>query len=89
MKTSLRILRHAITIAGMLSSASLLLSGQTMPPSADTYVSSAFPKLSFGNGIVLIVQSGTTSYVRFNLAALPAGVSVSKATLRLYVDAVA
>jgi len=62
--------------------------GQATPPAADTYVSNAFPKYNFGSAISLIVQSGTTSYLRFNLATLPPGGSVNKATLRLYVDAV-
>jgi hypothetical protein len=35
------------------------------------------------------VQAGTTSYVRLNLGALPANTTIAKATLRLYVNAVA
>jgi hypothetical protein len=59
------------------------------PPSADTFVSSSTPKINYGPAIALVVGPGTTSYVRFNLAGIPAGASISKATLRLYVDAVA
>src|SRR5450631_2568747 len=59
------------------------------PPSADTFVSSSTAKTNYGSSIALVVGSGTTSYVRFNLAGIPAGASISKATLRLYVDAVA
>ena len=59
------------------------------PPSADTFVSSATPKINYGPAIALVVGQGSTSYVRFNLAGVPAGASISKATLRLYVDAVA
>jgi Collagen triple helix repeat (20 copies) len=59
------------------------------PPSADTFVSSSTAKTNYGSSIALVVGSGTTSYVRFNLAGIPAGSSISKATLRLYVDAVA
>jgi hypothetical protein len=58
------------------------------PPSGDTFVSSATPKLNYGPSIILAVASGTNSYVKFNLSAIPAGASISKATLRLYVDAV-
>jgi hypothetical protein len=58
------------------------------PPSADTFVSSATPKTNYGSSPILIVQTGTTAYVQFNLSALPAGASVNKATLRLYVDGV-
>jgi hypothetical protein len=58
------------------------------PPSADTFVSSATPKTNYGASPVLVVQSGTTTFIQFNLSALPAGASVNKATLRLYVDGV-
>jgi hypothetical protein len=57
------------------------------PPRADTFVSNEAPSRSFGSEPLLAVQSGTTSYIQFNLAGLPAGATVSKATLRLYVDA--
>ncbi len=59
------------------------------PPSADTFVSSSTAKTNYGSSIALVVCQGSTSYVRFNLAGIPAGSSISKATLRLYVDAVA
>jgi len=58
------------------------------PPSADTFVSSATPKLNYGPSIILAVAPGTNSYVKFNLSGIPIGASISKATLRLYVDAV-
>jgi hypothetical protein len=58
------------------------------PPSADTFVSSTYPTTNFGWVNSLAVGPGSTSYVRFNLATVPAGATVSKATLRLYVDLV-
>src|ERR1022692_5108872 len=58
------------------------------PPSADTYVSSSTPKTNYGLSPILVVQPGTTTFIQFNLAALPTGASVNKATLRLYVDGV-
>ncbi len=58
------------------------------PPSADTFVSSSTPKLNYGPSIILAVGPGTNSYVQFNLSGIPAGATISKATLRLYVDAV-
>lgn len=61
---------------------------QQAPPSADTFVNSATPNVNCGSSVVLAVGSGTTSYMKFNLSAVPAGNAVSKATLRLYVDAV-
>src|SRR5689334_9725814 len=59
------------------------------PPSQDTFVTSAYPRVNYGAGISLLVGQGTTSYIQFNLSGLPAGTTVSKATLQLYVDAVA
>jgi len=62
--------------------------GQATPPAADTFVSSGTPRTNYGSSIILVVQPGATSYVQFNLGTLPPGAIVSKATLRLYVDAV-
>jgi len=59
------------------------------PPSADTFISSATPKTNYGTSPILIVQTGATTFIQFKLSGLPPGASVSKATLRLYVDAVA
>ena len=87
MTTSLRNFRYACLTALLTLGSSLSL-GQATPPSADTFVSSAFPKTNYGLSIILIVQPGVNSYLRFNLATLPTGASVNKATLRLYVDAV-
>jgi hypothetical protein len=67
---------------------SVSMFAQQAPPSADTFVSSATPNINYGSGIVDVVGSGTTTYLKFNLSGIPAGPSVSKATLRLYVDAV-
>src|SRR5437879_69720 len=58
-------------------------------PSADTFVSSSTPKLNYGPSITLIVGQGTTTFVQFNLSGIPSSASISKASLRLYVDAVA
>jgi hypothetical protein len=58
------------------------------PPSADTFVSSAFPKGNYGSGVNLALSPGATSYVRFNLSGIPSNATISKASLRLYVDAV-
>src|SRR5450432_1079141 len=82
-----RLIRNAFRCLLWLALLSLPLLAQA-PPSADTFVSSSTPKTNYGSSIALLVGSGTTSYVRFNLAGIPAGASISKATLRLYVDAV-
>ncbi len=58
------------------------------PPSADSYITSAQPSANFGSSVLLPVQAGTASYVRLNLGALPPNTAITKATLRLYVNAV-
>ena len=58
------------------------------PPSGDTFVNSSSPAYNFGFLNSLAVTPENTSYVQFNLSGVPAGASVSKATLRLYVDLV-
>gem|GEM_PF-3301534 len=82
-----RNLFFALTVL-MVSFISLASLAQA-PPSADAYVTTAQPASNFGSSILLPVQAGTVSYVRFNLGSLPANATVAKATLRLYVDAVA
>lgn len=83
----------SIRLAVLVGCSGCLLSVPTLaqqaPPSADTFVSSATPNANYGSSIILAVGSGTTSYLRFNLSGVPTGTPVSKATLRLYVDAVA
>jgi len=79
-------LRSLCILTILLAFVSVALLGQA-PPSADTFVTSAFPKTNYGSSIILVVQSGATSYLRFNLDTLPTGASINKATLRLYVDA--
>lgn len=67
---------------------SLTLTAQA-PPSADAYVTSTQPSANFGGSSILPVQAGTTSYIRLNLGVIPANSTIAKATLRLYVSAVA
>jgi len=59
------------------------------PPSGDTFVSKAAPNVNFGPDIALAVSPRETAYIRFDLSGIPTGTTVSKATLRLYVDDVA
>ena len=58
------------------------------PPSADTFSYSGSPNFNYGAYPILAVQHGSNTYLKFNLSTLPSGPSVTKATLRLYVDAV-
>src|SRR4051812_22454707 len=80
-------LRHFVSLFTLVFIAALAvpLLAQA-PPSADTFVSSTYPTTNFGSVNSLAVSPGSTSYVQFNLASVPAGATVSKATLRLYVD---
>jgi hypothetical protein len=75
-------------------SAVLLLSvaalAQSAPPSADTYSNSSHADtgVNYGSAILLVVQTGgNNAYLQFNLKTVPTGATVSKATLRLFVDA--
>jgi hypothetical protein len=58
------------------------------PPVGDAYVVSGSPSKNYGTTTTLAVQNGVTSYIQFNLTAMPSGATVSRATLNLYVDAV-
>jgi hypothetical protein len=62
---------------------------QQAPPSADTYVSNSTPSSNFGYSSINVVGNGQTSYIKFDLSTLPAGSTVNKASLRLFIDAVA
>ena len=88
MKVFRSMLRNLFVAFALIVSASLTSFAQA-PPSADAYVTSAQPAANFGISALLPVQAGTTSYVRLNLGALPANTTIAKATLRLYVNAVA
>jgi hypothetical protein len=70
-----------------------LFSGLTVhaqiTPSADTYTNTATPTTNNGSKTLLDVDGATQiTYIQFNLASIPAGASVSQATLKLYVNAV-
>lgn len=61
---------------------------QEAPTTDDTFVSVSAPTKNYGSNGILAVGSGTTAYLKFNMSGIPAGSTVSKATLRLFVDAV-
>ena len=62
-------------------------------PSDDAYVNSASPAANYGGATTLsVVSPSQTSYIRFDLTAVPStytGTSVAKATLKLFVNNVA
>lgn len=80
-------------LAGLTLSAALALvpfgSAQQAPPVADTYVSNLNPSANFGASQLNIVGKGQITYIKFDLSAIPPGSAVKKASLRLFVDAVA
>ena len=85
-----RLIRLALSIVvvPLLSCAALAQSGA---PIADAYTYSNAPTTNYGANPSLFVQKGSVtsaSYLRFDLSTLPSGASVSKATLRLYVNQV-
>ena len=81
-------IRLSMSVALMTLASTISAASAQAPPSADTFVSSNAPAKNFGSQPLLAVQSGTSSYIRFNLSGLPAGATVSRATVRLFVDAV-
>ena len=66
----------------------LAATAQQAPPSADTFTSTTSPTLNFGKEGFVAVGQHETSYINFNLSDVPSGSTVSKATLRLFVDGV-
>jgi hypothetical protein len=60
-------------------------------PSQDAYTTTATPTKNFGAATTLDVESSATTYIQFNLSSIPSGFSsadITKATLKLYVDAI-
>ncbi len=89
-KVILPMSRNCCAVCAVFVAAVLSISAVAQaPPSADAYVTSTQPEANFGGSAFLPVQVGTTSYIRLNLGVFPAGSTVAKATLRLYVNAVA
>lgn len=71
----------AVLIVFAISLLCVSMLAQQTPPSADTFVSSSTPRTNYGSAIFLGVGSGANTYLKFNLSGLPAGPSVSKATI--------
>jgi hypothetical protein len=59
------------------------------PPTDDSFTNGANKSQTNGTAPLLAVQKGSDTYIRFNLETLPPNPTITKATLRLYVDAVA
>ena len=85
-----RLTRLALSLVGV-SLLSCAAFAQSAAPNADSYTYSNAPTTNYGADPSLFVQKGSVtsaSYLRFDLSTLPSGASVSKATLRLYVNQV-
>jgi endosialidase-like protein len=79
----------------LLSTLSLLTSAYAqLTPSADAYTNSASPTTNYGAATLLYVENAgatQTTYIQFNLSSIPSGFTgadITKATLKLYVNAV-
>ena len=79
-------------LAAALGLLLFLFSGRSeaqITPLGDAYINSSSPGENYGTAGVLSVDgTATTSYIQFNLASIPAGATLSLATLKLYVNSV-
>ena len=85
-----RLTRLALTLV-VVTLVSCAAFAQPAAPVADSYTYSNKPTTNYGADPSLLVKKGSVtsaSYLRFDLSTLPSGASVSKATLRLYVNQV-
>jgi hypothetical protein len=68
---------------------SCITASAQITPGQDAFTNSAAPATNYGANVSLNVNSATeVSYILFNLDSLAPGASVSKATLKLFVDTV-
>ena len=63
-----------------------VLSAVDAPVVGDAYVASASPGTNFGSATSLIIAPGNAGLVQFDLSAVPAGATVAKAYLRVFVN---
>ena len=89
--SSLRALRIASLVV-LLLGLFLSIAAAQIPATDDSYTASSNPTSNFGNQSMLdVIGPGVNAYIRFDLTALPAGLTgsnVSKATVRLNVNGV-
>jgi len=68
---------------------SALSSQAQITPSGDSYTASPDPHTNYGATTTLMVDGAKgIGYIQFNLASIPAGATVSQATLKLFVNGV-
>jgi hypothetical protein len=82
------------TLSLMFYFVSLILSSyipahSQITPSQDAFTNSASPSTNYGANVLLDLNGNKqTGYIQFDLSSIPAGATVSQATLKLYVNAV-
>ncbi len=82
--SKLQLVVLSLSMLGLLSGAYAQIT-----PSADAYTFSASPNTKYGANTLLRVDGAAqTTYIQFNLSSIPASASVSKASLKLYVQGV-
>src|SRR5271165_3049969 len=80
-------------LALLLLSTVCLLTGAfgQLTPIGDSYTNTATPTKNFGSATTLGVESSETTFIQFDLSAIPSAYTsadITKATLKLYVNAV-
>ena len=82
--------RSLLLLTILLTFGSLTAVYGQITPSADAYTNTAAPTTNYGAQPLLDVDGASQiAYIQFNLASIPATASLSKATLKLYVNSVA
>lgn len=76
-----------VAVAGVALWSTLAIA-QSAPPVADTFADTTAVTQNYGASSLLAVTTKNTAYLRFDLSGVPVGSTVTKATLRLFVDAV-
>ena len=81
--------RSLLVLALLLTCGSLTTAYGQITPTGDAYTNSVDPTTNYGAKTLLDVDGASQiTYIQFNLASIPSGASVSKATLKLYVNGV-
>ncbi len=78
-----------LAVLSLAALCSLTSAYAQITPLGDSYTDTAEPTKNFGSQKTLNVDgTAEITYIQFNLASIPAGASVSQATLKLYVNGV-
>jgi hypothetical protein len=86
-RCSVHVRRIALLALGAFCLVPFYSSAQSAPPIGDTFSNSAVKTQKNGSATLIAVQTTSTGYIQFNLGTVPPNATITKATLRLYVDA--